>query len=259
MFEEISASFYKHMKIMSRRPTEMADLVVHPFIGLLSLGILVYFVISQGGPVNSMMFVFVGVVAWNFYELTQRSMTYAIAFDMWSASLKHSFSTTSKIRHFIIGNAFFGLCTSLITFFLVGAVGIIAFGFNIFAGGIFLVNLISVFFFALFAGLFIDSFLVSKGEKHQALIWTMAGIVMVFSGVYYPTSILPSPLGEISWFLPTTHAIASMRAGFGFSPETGATEFALGFSLSIIYLAIGYFLFKRGLEKGYKNGIITQY
>lgn len=259
MFEEISAFFYKHRKIAARRPAEMSVVVIDPLIGLMSVGLLIYFTVQNGAPVSSMMFVFVGVVAWNFYDLTQRAVTYGITFDIWSASLKHSFSAKAKVWHFIVGNSAYGLLNSVLAFLLISVVGVFAFGFNIFSGGIFLVNLFSIFLFAVSMGLIIDSLMVSKGEKYMALIWMMAGVVMIFSGVYYPASILPVPVKEITQLIPATHSIASMRAGFGYSVESGFAEFALGLGLSIVYLAIGIILFKNGLKKGYENGIITRY
>ncbi len=259
MWEEVSAYFYKHQKIMSRRPGELMWLVVHPFISLLSLGIMIMFIISRGADISSMMFIFVGVIMWNFYDIVQRSITYGITFDIWSSSLKHSFSSRAASKHFIIGNGLFGLYSAVITFVLVGVVGYFAFGFNIFLGGLFLLNLIPVFFFALGIGLMINSLMVSKGEKYMALIWMMTGVIMIFSGVYYPASVLPSPISEIAQAFPSTHSIQSMRAGFGFSPETGLPEFVLGLGLSLLYLAVGTSLFKFGLKKGYQNGTITKF
>ncbi len=259
MLEEISAYFYKHRKIAARRPVEMFVVFIDPLIALLSVGILIYFAIQNGAPASSLMFVFVGVVAWNFYDLTQRALTYGITFDIWSASLKHSFSSKARIIHFILGNSAYGVLSSSIAFLVIASVGFFAFGFNIFAGGLYLLNLFPIFLFAVSMGLIIDSLMVSKGEKYMALIWMMAGVVMIFSGVYYPSSVLPTPVKEISQLIPATHSIASMRAGFGFSPETGFSEFLIGLVLSLVYLGIGYILFYKGLKKGYENGTITQY
>lgn len=257
--EEIAAHIYKQLKMMQRRPAELAWIFVYPLTGLLTLGIFIYFIVLSGGPASSMMFVFVGIVVWNFYELTQRALTYSITFDIWNSSLKHSFSAKSTIRHFILGNSIFGLITSIITFFIVGAVGVLAFDFNIFAGGIFLLNLAPVFIFAIAMGLIIDALMVSKGQKYMDFIWTLPGIIMIFSGIYYPVSVLPSPIAEITLLIPPTHSINSMRAGFGYSPEAGFSEFWIGLISSVVCLLAAYWIFDRGLKKGYENGTITHY
>ncbi len=259
MLEEISAYWYKHSMIARRRPAELSVVILDPLIALLSVGVLIYFAVQNGAPASSMMFVFVGVVAWTFFELTQRAISFGMTFDIWSSSLKHSFSAKAKAWHFIVGNSVYGLANSLVALLIVSSIGFAAFGFNIFSGGLFLFNLLPIFIFAVSAGLIIDSLMLSKGEKYISLIWMVSGIVMIFSGVYYPAGILPSPIKEVSQLIPTTHSIASMRAGFGFSPETGLLEFFTGLGLSIIYLALGTYLFKRGLKKGYENGMITNY
>src|SRR3989338_2556742 len=248
MMEEISAHFYKHKIIMKRRPADLAWIFLHPLIGLLSIGLLVFFIISKGAPIDSMLFVFVGVTMWNFYDLSQRAITYAITMDIWNTCLKHGFSGKSAVKHFIVGNSIFGLYSSTIAFVLVGVVGFFLFGFNIFAAGPYLMNLLTVFIFAVAIGLMIDSLMLAQGEKYLSLVWMVTGIVMIFSGVYYPVWILPHPISDISYALPSTHAINSIRS---FLTGTGSPliEFGAGILISFVYLGAGIYFFKRGLKK----------
>ena len=259
MLTEMSAHFYKHLKMVSRRPGEMAFLLLHPIITLLSLGIMIWFAVMQGAPASTMLFVFAGIVMWTFFDLVESAVTYGLTLDIWNSCMKHTFSTKALPKHFILGNSIFGLFSGVIAFSVVGVSGLLAFGFNIFSSGAYLINLISIFFFATAIGLIINSLMVSKGEKWMALIWMITGIVMVFSGVYYPVDVLPSPIKEFSQFLPSTHAINSFRAGLGYLPETGASEFLIGFASSLVSLVIGVVIFWAGLKKGHRNGVITRY
>lgn len=259
MWEEISAYFYRQKIILKRRPGELSVIFIHPLISLLSMGLLAFFIIQNGGPATTLIFVFVGIITWDFYDLVQRGVTFGITFDIWSESMKHSFSAKAKPKHFIIGNSLFGLANALIVFVLVGIVGYLIFSFNIFSAGLFLINLASVLFFAIGIGLIINSLMVSKGEKYMALIWVMTGFIMVFSGVYYPVEVLPSPVMEVAQMIPATHSINSMRAAFGFSPELLFPELFVGLMLSLVYLLVGVLIFKLGLQKGYENGTITKF
>ena len=259
MFEEISGYYYRHKLIMKRRPGDLSWVLVHPFIALLSLGILAFFVVSNGAPVSSMMFVFVGVAMWNFYDLVQRGITFGITFDIWSASMKHTFSAKASHYQFIIGNSLFGLVSAIAAFLLIGAVGFLLFGFNIFSAGFFMINLLTVFIFAVAVGLMINALMVSRGEKYMSLIWSSTGIVMIFSAVYYPASFLSSPALEVAYALPTTYAINSMRAAFGYSPELLVPHLLIGLAVSVVYLVAGLLIFNRGLKKGYENGMITKF
>ncbi|MCK4816138.1 ABC transporter permease, partial [bacterium] len=198
MFEEISAHIYKHWKMMARRPGELAWLLVYPFVGLMSLGILSFYLRSQGAPLDTMLFVLVGVIVWGFYDVSQRAISYGITFDIWNNCLRHTFASKSSVTHFIIGNSAFGLLSSVVAFVLVGSVSVLIFGFNIFLAGFYLMNLFSVFIFATGIGLLIDSLMVTRGEKWMSLIWMGTGIIMIFSGVYYPVTILPDLMQRIS-------------------------------------------------------------
>ena len=125
----VFAHIYKQYKIMIRSPSELAWLFVYPFIGLLSTGLFAMYMTASGGPPESILFVLVGVISWNFYDLSQRSITYAITFDIWDDCLKHGMVTSSGIKEFIIGNALFGLASSVLGLILVGTLGFFAFGF----------------------------------------------------------------------------------------------------------------------------------
>jgi len=259
MWEEVSAHIYKHMKIMAKRPGELAWIFVYPFISFLSVGILAFFLISEGAPLDSMMFVFVGVIVWNLYGLTQRAVTYGITFDIWSASLKHSFIGKSSIRHFVVGNALFGLTSSMATAVLIGIVGYFVFGFNLLVAGFFLVNLFFVFIFATAIGLVINGLMLAKGDKYMSLIWMGTGIIMIFSGIYYPVSILPVPMQAISNAIPVSHSLASLRASLGFGQSLAVNSLVTGAALSLVYLAIGAWIFRLGLKRGRTSGMITKY
>ncbi len=259
MWEEISAHVYKHAKIMSRRPGEIAWILLYPFIGILSLGILAFFLMSKGAPLDSMVFVFVGVMVWNFYGISQRGITYGITFDIWNGCLRHSFTGKSSVRHFIIGNSIFGFLSSFAAFLIIGTVGIIFFGFNIFSAGIFLVNLFFVFMFATGIGLMINGLMVAYGEKYMSLIWMLTGIIMVFSGVYYPVSMLPGVVQAFSYAIPATHSIISIRAALGISLNGATASLAIGAALAFVYLAIGALVFRYAVKMGKRSGMITRY
>ena len=259
-FTMVYAHIYKQYKIMLRSPSELAWLFVYPFIGLLSTGLFATYVTAAGGPPESILFVLVGVIAWNFYDLSQRSITYAITFDIWDDCLKHGMVTSSGIKEFIIGNSIFGLASSVLGFLLVGAVGIAVFGFNVFASGIILIlALIPVFIFATAVGLLIDALMVMKGHNWMSLIWSISGVIMIFSGVYYPVSVLPEAVQSISYILPTTYAVDAVRSSLGFAGMQITESIIYAFLLSFVYVLLCAFVFRTALHRSKKTGKLAQY
>ena len=259
MFEEIGAHFYKQWKIMSKRPGEIAWITIYPLISIFSIGILAYFVITKGSPPETMLFVLVGVIIWDIYNTGERTTSFGITLDIWNECLKHTFTGSSSLVGFILGNVLYGVFGAFIITMILSALGIVFFGFNIFTAGIFLLNFVSVFIFSVGTGLFINSLMLTKGEKYMSLIWTLPGIVMIFSGIYYPIEILPYAVQLVSLAVPTTHSLISLRSSLGFSPGLAVPEFYIGMILSLAYLAVGVAVFRWAVSRSKKTGIIIKY
>lgn len=260
MITEISAHLYKHIKIAQKWPGELAHLFIYPSISLLSLGILAFFLVLNGAPLESMVFVFVGVLMWNVYDMAQRTMNYGITEDIWNESLKHSFVGASRLWHFITGNVLYGSIGAVIGLVIVGLVGLYAFGFNIFAGGLFLAaNMATIFIFGAGAGMMVNALMMVKGSKYMAIIWILPGVIMVLSGIYYPAELFPSGVYELSTLLPSTHAINSLRAAIGGSGALAMSEFLVSGALAAVFFVAGGLLFSYGLKRSRTTGVLTKY
>jgi len=258
MLEKIFAHIYKQSKITSRRLGDLATLFFHPLIGMFSVGTLAYFAVLEGTALDTLTYVFVGVISWSFFELTERAVTFSLTLDIWDNCLKHSFAAKQGIRHMVTGNSIFGLSSSIIAFTLISVISFLVFGFNILAGGLVLIPaFFYVFLFAVAIGLLINSLLVYKGEKYMALIWMLPGLIMIFSGVYYPISVLPGVVGAISSGMPTTYALEAVRGSI-LGTEV-LSNLVMGAVLSVIYLVISLLVFRYAVKKGKENGVIAKY
>jgi ABC-2 type transport system permease protein len=74
-------------------------------------------------------------------------------------------------------------------------------------------------------------------------------------GIYYPISILPSPLPEIARLIPLTYFLEYFRSFYGFNGEVKGL-LGCGFGLTAIYLIVEAFLFKAVLYRARKNGVL---
>ncbi len=254
------AHVYKQYLVMIRNPSELSWIFVYPFVGILSIGFLAIYFTSIGAPLDMVIYVLVGAISWNFYGISQRAITYGITVDMWNNCFKHSMVSPSRMRDFIAGNGIFGLFSSFIALVLVGVLGIFLLGFSIFTGGIYLaLSMASIFIFALSIGLLINYTIITRGHNFMSLIWISSGVIMIFSGVYYPVSILPEAAQYISMALPSTYALSGLRAFLGISAGEPATLILVAFALSLAYLLVALFVFRSALRKGRESGVITWY
>jgi ABC-2 type transport system permease protein len=260
MFERARGHVYKQWLMWKRSPADMALVIVYPLVTMFSIGLFAAFVLGPGSTAESLIFVFAGIVVWEFFDISQRAVTYGITYEIWADSLKHFFSTPSREKDFVLGNSFFGLMSSFLSLFMVGVMGYLVFGFNIFsAGGYLILACFSIFVFGTSVGLVIDYFMVTKDLKYMSLIWIATGIIMIFSGVYYPVTILPGPARVISYALPSTHAIQAIRSTLSLDYAAANVSILLSFATTAVYFAIGYMSFVRGVKKGKVLGKIARY
>ncbi|MFH1433134.1 MAG: ABC transporter permease [archaeon] len=254
IFETKYAHFYKLYMMTIKSSGEKAWLFIYPLVGLFSIGFLAAYLRSVGGVLSTIHFILIGVIVWSFYDLCQKAPVYSLLFDIWDHCLKHSIVSRATTYDFIIGTSAFGLVSAIFTTLYLTAASIIFFGFNIFEGGpATIIALISIFIFATSIALLINSLIISKDKEYMVLTWAIPGIIMIFSGIYYPVEFLPGMAIHISYLLPTTYAITAIRESFGFtSAVTGSL--AKGMLLSLIYLAFSIKMYMWGIKSAKKTG-----
>ncbi len=255
MFSKLKGFFYKHYLMYKKSSAERSTIFIYPFVALFSVGILALYLRATGGPADAVPFVIVGTIAWTFYDLCQRIPVYGILLDIWDHCLKHSILSPATIAEYIIGNSLFGLSVGIFSTLLLAVLGFIFFGFNIFSAGIVLLPALAILFvFASSVGLGINSMIIAYDKEYMALVWSVPGLIMVFSGVYYPVSALPGIVQNIAYVLPTTYAIDAMRISLGLSEGAVLRALAIASVLCIAYYALFYRMFERALDKSRRTG-----
>ena len=126
MRRQIFSQVYKHFWTMMTWPGEIANILVYPFIGLISLGLFGSFVIEGGSASSAFVFIIYGVLAWNLYSTAQQTVTKGVLFELWNGSLKTFLSSRIRSRErflyrccppallqkIFLGNIFGGLFSS---------------------------------------------------------------------------------------------------------------------------------------------------
>ncbi len=259
MWEEISAHIYRNFVITKRWPGELANIFIYPLIGLLSVGIFAFFMTMQGAPPSSLVFVFVGVVAWEFFNTSLRVMGYGVAEDIWNNCMKHTHIASSRTPHFMAGHGIWGAIAAITDLALITVLGYLIFGINIYqAGFVMLPALAGLFLFGIGIGMLVNSLIITKGTKTMALLWIVPGIVMVFSGVYYPVEIMPAPFNYLALALPSSYMISALRSAM----LTGGffwIEMVLGLAFSAAIFLVGIFVMNKAILKGKENGVLSKF
>ena len=255
MYASAKGFFYKHYTIYKKSQAEKATLFIYPLVSLFSIGILALYLKASGATSNAIPFVIVGTLAWTFYELCQRAMVYGMTLDIWDYCLKHMLLSPASIMDYIIGNSIFGITIGAFALAILSALSSVFFGFDAFSAlSVSILSLAVIFLFAVAMGLAILSMMVAYDKEYLALTWSMPGIIMVFSGVYYPVSMLPGSVQNVAYILPTTYAIDAMRITLGLATGAAGNELIRGFIISLAYLAVFYWAFRASLNHARKTG-----
>jgi len=247
------ASAYKNWIISKRNIFTIFELFFWPMISLLSIGLLTRFL-----KVDERMgsFLLVGAIALTILQVAQMDVAYVLLFDMWSKSIKNTFIAPVRSYHLVFGALLFGVLRGSVVFLVLVVVSHYLFGFNFLAGGPVpvIIFLAGVFTTAAIIGIAVCISILTFGQKADVAAWSLSGLILLVSGIYYPVNVLPGPLQAAARAIPLTYFLEYYRSVFIPEPH----NLALGASLAVLYLVAGLILFDRAIERARRTGIMLR-
>lgn len=247
------ASAYKNWIISKRNVFTLFELFFWPMISLLSIGLLTRFLRVSEGMVS---FLIVGAIALTILQVAQMDVAYVLLFDMWSKSIKNTFISPVKSYHLIFGALLFGAVRGTIVFLILVSVSRYLFGFDFLVGGLLpvLVFLAGVFSVAAVIGMTVCISILTFGQKADVAAWSLSGLILLVSGIYYPVEVLPFAMQLLSRAIPLTYFLEYYRSIF----IPGPHNLFMGTALAALYLVVGLILFDRSIERARRTGILLR-
>ena len=247
------ASAYKNWIISKRNIFTIFELFFWPMISLLSIGLLTRFLKVDESMVS---FLLVGSIALTVLQVAQMDVAYVLLFDMWSKSIKNTFIAPVQSYHLIFGALIFGIARGSIVFGILIVVSRYLFGFDFQRGGLLpvLIFLAGVFATAAVIGITVCISILTFGQKADVAAWSISGLILLVSGIYYPVDVLPPVLQMFARAVPLTYFLEYYRSIFIPGPQHLVT----GTILAFFYLALGLILFDRAIERARRTGILLR-
>jgi ABC-2 type transport system permease protein len=247
------ASAYKNWIISKRNVFTLFELFFWPMISLLSIGLLTRFLNVGPGMVS---FLLVGAIALTILQVAQIDVAYVLLFDMWSKSIKNTFIAPIRSYHLVFGALIFGIARGALVFAILASVSRYLFGFDFRAGGLLpvLIFLAGVFAVAAVIGIIVCISILTFGQKADVAAWSLSGLILLVSGIYYPVEVLPPALQMLSRAIPLTYFLEYYRSVF----IPGPHNLAVGAALAAMYLVVGLILFDRAIERARRTGILLR-
>jgi len=209
------------------------------------------------------------IILWGFLTRIEHGLMMGFLEDIWSRNFINYFASPLKIGEYIAGLVTTSIITGIFGFSVMLLIAGLAFGYNIFKIGFFLLPfLLILFIFGMAMGIFVSALIFRLGPAAEWIGWPIPMVLSVFSGVFYPISTLPKFLQIFSRVIPASYVFESMRAilaaSLGTSPSTGSGQaltinLFIGFGLAFTYLLLTYFFFIRVYRYNLKHGTIARF
>jgi ABC-2 type transport system permease protein len=250
------AFLFKNWIITKRNVFSVFEILFWPVVGFFSIGLLTDFL---GLDTNTSGFILIGIISMSVVQVCQIDVASVLLYDLWSKSLKHTFIAPVHSFQLILGSWVMGMARSLFVFILLSVSSHLAFGFDFFRPGLgaLLLFLLGLFIISLVIGIAVCVLVLLFGYKADVAAWSFSYLLSLLCGIYYPVSILPTPLPEIARFIPLTYFLEFFRTFYGYQAEF-KNLLIWGFGLSGLYLSFEAILFAVVLRRARRIGTLIK-
>lgn len=244
----------RHVYPLRRDFDLLSDMLYWPIIDVIVWGVTSVWLGSGSSSVSLAGTILTGLILWNIIWRSQSEVSRNLIDEIWNNNLVNLFSTPLSVGEWIVGVLSLSLMKMTFTVSIISTVIMLLYKVNIFNLGWWLIPFfVGAVMSGWWVGFIAAGIVIRWGPKVQTVVWTLPGILLPFSVVFFPLALLPSFLRPISYILPTTYIFESMRSVL----IAGTIDWhyiVLSFGLNILYLTLAmvWFLasFKDSLQKG---------
>ncbi len=209
----------------------------------------------QPGLVNCLLG---AVILWGLFNSFQRDIAVGFLDELWSRNLVNLFASPLSVSEYVTGLIAVNLGKAIIGLIAEAGIALLCYHYNVFP--VFpslLPFLLNLALFALAVGIAVTGLIFRYTTKFQTMAWSVAGLLMPLSCVFYPLKSLPEWLQGAALALPTTHCFEGMRAVI----ERGAfstSHFAWGLELNVLYFVLAAWFFRLMFESAQARGLLVK-
>src|SRR5438094_1256320 len=239
-WHRLVAVYLRHMYVAIRSFPRILDTILWPFVDLFLWGLVTVYLRDQhvhlAAPIS---FLLGGLLLWDIVFRTKNQVAVPFLEESWSRNVLLVLASPLTATEYLAGAALWGLTTVGLGWVLMVISAWALFSFGVFTLGLPLaVFMLALIVFGVALALFVVGLLLRFGEEAEIMAWALAFIVLPFSAVYYPLTVLPGWARGIAAGLPTSHVFGAMRAILAGSPAPWS-ELVAAIALDALWLAGG--------------------
>lgn len=255
MRKRIYALCLRHLYPLRRDFDLLSDMIYWPIIDVLLWGITSQW-LSNSKEVSAISSaILIGLIFWNIIWRSQSEVSRNLIEEIWNNNLVNLFSTPITLIEWILGALVLSLIKMSLTITVIIPFIFLMYSINVFTLGWYLIP----FFICLvmtgwWVGFISAGVVLRHGPKVQTVVWTLPGILLPFSAVFFPLALLPAALQPIARLLPTTYIFEAMRSLVSTASFDWSGVF-ISMTLNILYLGLALLWFTKSFHKSLQLGL----
>lgn len=251
----LMAFWLRHIYPLRRDFDLLSDMLYWPIIDVIVWGITSQWLGSGSGETSLAGAVLTGLILWNIIWRSQSEVSRNLIDEIWNNNIVNLFSTPLSVGEWMVGVLSLSLMKMSFTVTIISSIIMALYRVNVLALGWWLIPFfIGAVMSGWWVGFIAAGIVIRWGPKVQTVVWTLPGVLLPFSVVFFPLALLPSALKPISYALPTTYIFESMRSVL----IHGTVDWrflVISFGLNILYLLGSMFWFLRSFKKSLQLGL----
>lgn len=196
------------------------------------------------------LYLLIGTLVWSYLSTIFEIISETISWERWEGTIEYTFmAPISRITH-LIGSCIFAVIYGLVKTAII--LGIVSFFFKIdlshanLLGALVLLMIGSISFMGL--GILAAILPLLYTERGMQMTSIVQATILLISGVYYPTQVLPGWIQFLSQFSPASYVLQGMRATIlDGTPTSDLLPYVFPLLLcGLVTIPLGLFIFKWG-------------
>jgi ABC-2 type transport system permease protein len=257
--ERIMALLLRQLYLYRRSLIRQLEIVYWPVMDLLVWGFVSLYVGRlRGGGAIAIASLLGGMILWDIFYRVQQSISVSFLEDVWTRNLINVFVSPVSAAEFIAAMLLLGVMKVIVIGFLLAALAIALYAFNIFQYGLPLIPFVlNLLLSGWGIGIITMAMILRFGQGAEMLAWAIPFLFQPFSAVFYPVAVLPAALRPLAWILPPTHVFEGMRtvlSGGGMAWDHAAWALAE----NALLLVLSALVFARVMHVAREQGLLLR-
>ena len=258
-WRRISGLVLRYWYVIRSSWPRTAELIYWPLVQMLMWGFLQSHLAKTSTLARHAAGLFIGgVLLWDILVRSQLGFSVAFLEEYWSRNLGHLMMSPLRPWELIAALMLVSLIKLSVAMIPVALLANLFFGFNVlhlgFAFAAFFANLV---FMSWTLGLISTGVVLRWGLGAESFSWLIVFVLLPVVCVYYPLTTLPGWLQPVALALPPTYVFEGLRALVQ-EQVFLAGDMVKALALNVVYLGLGYALFRYFLEAARKAGSLVQ-